>query len=98
MAGESISNPDNFDLAEFEKLIDEAREAVAPEIREEFDLFSEAYLELGRLLDEIGGVDGLVNPANQDKVTRVGELFSDAEVQAASQSLARYFENACTIG
>jgi hypothetical protein len=98
MAGMSVTDPSNFDLDEFERLIEEARRAVSPEIRDEFDVFSEAYLELGRLVDEIGGTEGLIDPANEAKVERVGELFSDAEIQAAGESLARYFQNACTIG
>jgi hypothetical protein len=97
MVGMSVTDPSNFDLDEFEQLVEDARRAVSPEIRDEFDVFSEAYLELGRLLDELGGIEGLADPANQDKVERVGELFSDAEVQAAGESLARYFQNACSV-
>ena len=97
MIGMSVADPSNFDLAEFEQLVEDARKAVSPEIRDEFDVFSEAYLELGRLLDELGGIEGLADPANQDKVDRGGELFSDPEIEAAGESLSRYFQNACSV-
>lgn len=48
-------------------------------------------------LDELGGIEGLTDPANQDKVDRVGELFSDPGIEAAGESLARYFQNACSV-
>lgn len=94
-ATQAISNPDAFSVDELKKNIEIARKVIPAELEDEFDLYAEMYVAYGETIAEIGGAEGLSDPANMSKLEELQLKLEDVDVNEAGQRLTEYFESEC---
>ena len=98
--GSAFSGADQ-DLEQVAEYFSEISEQVPDEISADFEVFAEAYAEFAQAMAD-SDVDfsdpESIDPEDMEELSALGEAFSSAEVQEASENIQAYMAENCSAG
>jgi hypothetical protein len=96
--GSAFSGQGNDDLGTVAEYFDSVADKVPEEIRDDFQVFADAYGEFAQALAD-ADIDlsdpSKVDPEAMSQLQALGEAFSAPEVQKASENIQAYVDSSC---